>query len=154
VNDGLGEAGAVLVALGEGIQRLVADFLEEAGINGFIDGGFFGFALHAAELRTEVEEAADRHVGVERGAFREVADLSLSVIGGIHDIRAADGNRAGRGRKITGDHPHGSGFAGAVGTEESEDFALLDTQGEIVHGDLGAKVFRQVLNFDHRDGGG
>src|SRR5437763_3482853 len=52
-------------------------------------------------------------------------------------------------RQITGDHLHGGGFAGAVGTEESQHLALPDSQVEAGDSGHGAEALYQSCDFNH-----
>jgi len=149
MDDGLGEAGAVTVAFGEGVHTLVADGFEEAHFHDVVDGLGSGVAPEAAQFGAEIEEAFDRHVGVSGGIFREVADEAFGGEGILGDVKPADGDLAGGGGDEAGNHPHGGGFAGAVGAEESEHFAPLHGEGNIVDGQFGAERLAQIFNFNH-----
>ena len=149
VQQGLGEAGAVAVAFRQGIDRLVGHALQEAGRDGAFHGVVAGVAGEPADLGAEAEEAADRHVVVERGGLGQVADLAFRRGGVADDGDAADLGIAGGRRQEAGDHPHGGGFAGAVGAEEAEHFAFPDGKREVIDGGLLSELFRQVLDFDH-----
>ena len=70
-------------------------------------------------------------------------------MGIVDDVKAADGDLAGGGGDEAGDHPHGGGFAGAVGAEKSEHFPALHGEGNIIDGQFGAERFAQTFNFNH-----
>lgn len=80
VKEGLCEAGAVAVSLGESADGLASDGLEEAGLDGAFDGAPSLTSAESAHGGTEFEEALDGHVFVERGGFREVTDFLLSAL--------------------------------------------------------------------------
>src|SRR5438105_7347287 len=48
-----------------------------------------------------------------------------------------------------GKHLDSSGFSGAIGSQESEDFAPSHFERDAVYSGEGAKCFDQVLYFDH-----
>ena len=149
MDDGLGEAGAMTIAFGEGVHALETDRFEEAHFDDVVDGRGAGVAAQAAQFGAKVEESLHRHVGVSRGVFREVAEEAFGGdrIGG--DVKAAHGNLAGAGGNEAGDHAHGGGFAGAVGAEKSEHFPPLDGKGNIIDGQFGAERLAQIFNFNH-----
>jgi hypothetical protein len=45
-------------------------------------------------------------------------------------------------------HPDGRRLAGTVGTEESENLAFSDTEGDVVDRCKGPESLREVLDFD------
>ncbi len=149
MDDRLGETGAVAVTFREGVDALVADRLEEGRLDRLVDRGLDFRGRDAAHFRGETEEGLDRHVGVEGGRLGEVADLRLGLDLVFLDVGAADADAALRRGEVSGDHPHRGRFAGAVGTEESEDLALLDGEGDSVDRHLGAEVFVEIFDFYH-----
>jgi len=136
VQDRLGEAGAVTVSLGKGIDALMHDVFEEAHLDGAIDGALFFVAAQTAELGSKGEEAVDGHVCVGRGILGEIADHPFGGDGIIDDIMSAHGDFAGGGGYEAGDHAHGGGLSCAVGAEEAEHLAALNGEGNAVHGPL------------------
>ena len=129
VDEGLRETGAVAVAFGKSVDGLLGDGLQETGLDHFLDCIFLSFAGETAHLGNPLQEAGDRHVVVERGGLREIADLAFGVLGVFNHGDPADFDTAGRGRKKAGDHAHRGGLAGAVGPEESEDLSLVHGEG-------------------------
>ena len=53
------------------------------------------------------------------------------------------------GRDEAREHAHGGGLAGAVRAEETQDFARLHAESEVVDGQQAVVVFGQVLRLDH-----
>ena len=149
VEEGLGEAGAVAVAFGEGVDGLAGDALQEAGFDGAVDGVGFGGAGEAAHVGTEAEEAADGHAVVERGGFGEVADFLFRLGGLVDHGDAADVDFALGGREEAGDDPHGGRFSGAVGSQESEDLAFVYREGEVVDRLLVSELLCETGDLNH-----
>ena len=56
--------------------------------------------------------------------------------------------RARSGGHVAGENAHGGGLARAVGAEETENFAFIYREGNVIYGRDGAVGFRQILNFD------
>ena len=150
VHDGLREAGAVAVAFRKRLDALVPDGLEESGLDGFIDRFVTVGPEEAAHFCAKPDEAGNRHVLIEWGVFREVADFEFCGVWISLDIDPIDENGAARRGDVAGDHAHGRGFAGTVGSEESEDFALFHRKTEIVYCGFGPECLRQVGDFNHR----
>ena len=91
----------------------------------------------------------DAHLGVQRDAFGEIADILAHAGRFQHHVIAGDaGHAAGRG-EIAGEDAHGRRFALAVQAEETDDFAPPDREGEAVHRHDGAKVFAEVFYLNH-----
>ncbi len=141
-NDGGDELNLLAHALAEGLQALGGAMAEiealQPGIN------FGGDAAAAAELAVEFEERADGHAAVEAALLGEVADGAGAGSGRI----AEDVDGAAIGVDDVDDHPHGGGFAGAVGADEAVDGALGDSEGDVVDGGGGAEGFAHVEELD------
>ena len=73
VDQRLGEAGAVLVAFRQRVDRLVEHVFEKAQLDCAVHRALAGVAAKTAQLGREIEEATHRHVGVARRVFRQVA---------------------------------------------------------------------------------
>ena len=56
---------------------------------------------------------------------------------------------AGGGGEKAGNAPDGRGFAGAVGSEESENLAGVGGERDVVDGGEIAVGFAEVVDFDH-----
>ncbi len=63
------------------------------------------------------------------------------------DRFALDADPAGVRFEQTADHLDGGGLAGAVGTQQAEDLALLHRQADILHGFQVAEGFAEVADF-------
>ncbi len=87
-------------------------------------------------------------------------DLELDADPGVDgalvalDFQAGEVGRAAIGVAQAFEHLQGGRFARAVGTEDAEDFAALDGEGDAVDGDFGAVGFVEVARFDDGFGGG
>ncbi len=91
-----------------------------------------------------------RHVGVQGRRFRQVPDAAFRLDRLRKHIKPGDRRRAIGGRHVPGQHAHGRGFAGSVGSEKSKNFALFHTEADIVNRRKGPVAFREVLDLDHR----
>ncbi len=84
------------------------------------------------------------HVAVKRGRFGEVADPAFGgqrLLG--HIVTEDVDPPLGRGQ-VAGDHPHGSGLPGAVGSQKPADLPFFDRKGDVVDGDPLAVALRQT----------
>ncbi len=84
------------------------------------------------ETRDESEVLLYRQILVEREPLRHVADLVLDSARLLDDVEAEHGSLSRVGRQQAADHTYSGGFAGAVGTEETDDLALGDAQRDII----------------------
>ena len=105
---------------------------------------------HAFQLRHEVEIFPDGHVGIEGRRFRQVAGAPLRFNRLVEDVEAGDNGLALGGRHVAGEDPHRRRLAGAVLSQEPENFAAFDAEGEVVDGRDAAVAFREVLNLNQR----
>ena len=105
-------------------------------------------ALDALELGPVGEVLADAHLGVERHALGQVADALADLHRLVHHVEPGDPGVAAGGGQPGGEDAHAGGLAGPVGAEEADEFAGLDLEGDVVHGQDGAVVLGQVLDVD------
>ncbi len=59
-----------------------------------------------------------------------------------------------RGADVAADEADGGAFPGAIGTEEGEDFASFDAEGDVFDSDIGAEGFCEVHGSEAIVGGG
>ena len=87
--------------------------------------------MHAAGVAEESQQAARRHVGVERAVFRQVAQPlgALQAVG--RHVVPGDPGRALRRGQVAGQQLHGGALAGPVGAQEGRHFALVDRKGDV-----------------------
>jgi len=95
----------------------------------------------------EVPPAAE--VIVEHRRFEDRADFLESALAIVGDIESANADFAFGGPDLAEHHADGGAFAGAVMTEEAEDFTLRHGEGEVADGGAVAEVFGDVVKIDH-----
>ena len=75
--------------------------------------------------------------------------------GGLNHVDAGDADGADGGQNARGADADGGGFAGAVGAEQAEDFALANAEINAVHCDDALLAFvdlSQAFNLDNHCG--
>ena len=126
--DGEGEEDALLLAAAELAEEAVFDALELRDAEDVGDGEWVGIV--AAE---EVEVLADAEGFGDAGDLQHGADAGAS--GGFARVAAEDLRGAGGGGDEAEEQLDGGGFAGAVGAEQSDDFAGTEREAQVVEGD-------------------
>jgi len=125
----LGEADALLVALGERFDALAADRIEVGEGDRAIDlGSAFRGGAEAPGLGDEAEEFLHGHLAVGWCALREVTDAALHRHRVLRHVVSIDERGTGGGPQESRDHLHGRRLAGAIGPEEAEDVAAVDRE--------------------------
>src|SRR5258708_528395 len=90
---------------------------------------------------------------VEAVRLEDNADLTADLIGLAGDVEAGDFHLAGGWKEDGGENFEQSGLAAAVGTQETEDFALGDGKGKLVEGPPFAGAVGEMGDVDdHRPG--
>ena len=130
--DGLGDADALAVALGELADDLVADAFQVAELEHLVDARAEFAAGDFLQPAAKIQVFADAHVLGQRIVFRHVADLALRFVRLGGDRNAADADPARGGGQVAGEDAHGRGLAGAVRPEETEDFAARHGEADVV----------------------
>jgi hypothetical protein len=112
------------------------------------------FALRTQMLGNVVNPAEEidvlfhGEVVIERELLRHVADIPADLFRILGHVEARHRAPAGSGRQEAAEHADDGGLAGAVRPQETEDFALLHLEGNVVHGHEVAKGFDQVADFE------
>lgn len=118
-----------------------AEFFEN-----FVDVGLVVFDAVIAGL--EKEGFVDGEERVEGDFLGNDTEEEFGFLTMSCGVEAADFDRAGSLAFGAGEDRDEAGFAGAVWSEEGEEFALLDGEAEVVHGRItGIVCFVEVFNF-------
>ena len=111
------------------LRQRIDLLIDNGGEIGARDGGGGNrgvgfFAVQVPHFGDEAEKGKGRHFRIGRRAFGQIADRFLCCDRLLGDVMAANRNDASVGRQITGDHLHRRRFAGAIGAQKPQDFAL------------------------------
>ena len=113
----------------------------DEGSGAVADGG----AVEAIECAVVFEFFDEGEVFVVSGVFGDESDAGADGVGLCGDGESVDGCGAGGGSEQAAEHTYGGGFAGAVGTEEAEDFSSGDGEGEVLDGGDGGGLVGEDL---------
>src|SRR5690606_30228588 len=106
--------------------------------------------VHLAE-KLKVLPRRKRHI--QRDFLRHDAEQLFRLYRLVGDGIAADGGVAARGREQTADHRDGGGFARAVGTQQTENFAFANLEVDTFDRFYGAAVdlegLCKIMNLNH-----
>ena len=144
----LRQADAALEALGQGFDRLQAHAFQPCELQGVLHPVVQLAATVAADLGEEAQEAGDRHFRVGRRAFRAGSRGRAGRRLRRTARRGPGCARCPRSGHESGQHPHGGGFAGAVGAEEAQHLPLRDAERHVVDRGEGAEALGQSLDLD------
>ena len=97
----------------------------------------------------EVDVVADRGHGRQADGIRHPPDQGAYFLGGFQGIDAVDDNLTAVGYVQGGEHAHGGGLAGAVGTDETDGLAGEEFEGNIIHRANGAEVAHQLTDLQY-----
>ena len=109
---------------------------------------FAQFVGHFEQVGVEADILVDREFFVEAEPLRHIAQVRLAGLGVGHDIDAVDEDAAAVRLHHAGQHPHGRGLAGAVGTDQAENLAAVDGERQTVHGGNLGKPLGQSIGRD------
>lgn len=88
------------------------------------------------------------HVQIQGVMLRQIANFGAHLQGMFLDVVVAYLDAAGGGRYEAGHNLHGRGFARAIRTQKTEDFALFDGKREVLDGSLRAIHFGQPRDLN------
>ena len=144
MEDSLCQANALAISFRKCPDEFVALDAESCHANDFLDTLRRAFEFVDSCYVTQV--FPDVHIQVEGIIFREVANQGFDSLIFFGDLDIVDIDLTAIGCQIAGDHPHRGGLAGAIWTQEAEDFSLSDLERDVLNGLLGAKMLGKVRN--------
>ena len=117
-------------------------------VQGVFDAALALGAGDAVELGGKVEIFPAGEAAIGGKHLRHVADSAADLRGSFDDVEAGDrGGALGR-LEQGGEHLDGGALAGAVGSQEAEDGAVGDVQGDVIGGDQVAEAAREAKRLD------
>ena len=148
------KAEALAHAFAEFVDGAVGEGGEVGEVEDLFDAGAALGAAEAVGAGEEVEVFEDVHVGVGSVVVGHPADDLADGGGFANDVMAGDADAAAAGSLEGSHHAPGGGFAGAVGTDETDDLAGKDVERDAFDGvDLGEAAV-EVADFDDGFWGG
>ena len=149
VQQHLGHAHPLAITARQLADGLADDAAQGAKFNHRLDPLALPRGRQAAGVGKELEQAAGRHVGIQRAVFRQVAEFRRAgqAVGG--HVVSGDPCHTGGGGKIARQKLHRGALAGAVGAQKGHHFALADRKANVLNGGKTAVIFAQPLGFDH-----
>src|SRR5262249_35964545 len=147
VDEGHGQGEALFLATGKLVVKGAAFFFEAETPEQVVD--IAGALVKAGE---EADGFADAQLVRQGSGLQGGANLVFQGDGIFLGIEAADGDRAAVGDAEAFHYLHGAGFAGAVGAEQTEDFAFLDGKADAANGFDIVVAFDKILYL--QDGSG
>src|SRR3974390_181810 len=145
---GAAESEALLPSAGELRRKALVVRTETVELNNVVDAAAEIPFVKAVDAAVESEIFLHGQVGGERKILGHVTDVFSDGLGILAHVDALHGGVATGKGKEAGEHFDDGGFATAVGAEEAEDFALLDSKADIVDGSEIAETADQVLRGD------
>jgi len=134
VDDGLGDADALLESFGKVSNQAPTGVGQAAALFGPGSGGFALSRREAPQACAVAQIFINREFALQRRLFRQVAEQRLGWFGLVQYIDSTDKYLPGRGRQCPADHLHGGGLAGAVGPEKAQDLAPLKLEVDTAYG--------------------
>ena len=142
-----GQLDALLVAQRQALHLVAAAPLQAQTLGPPLCSRLGGGGGQSVEAGQVDELLGHLHPGVEAALLGHVADGASD--GGVHR-----GTHPGHGAGVGGEHPHDDahrgGLARPVRTDEADDLAAVQGQGEIIQGLKAPEAFGQAGQFEHR----
>ena len=146
MQDGTDEGEALLHPVREGADPLVEEPVEAHLVGHVLDAGIQ--LRHAEHAAVEPQVFVGGQIIVEEGLVGEDADRAAQGDGVGAKVSAGDLNKAAIEPGQGGQAPDEGGLAGAVGTEEDEEFTPVHPEVQVVEHGRAAKGLAQSLDED------
>ena len=147
VDDGLRDAGALLVASGEVLQQTAAEVEDAATVHRPLDGGRDGCLVHQTQGGAVGQVFLHGHVGIQGRTLGEEADVLLGFHRILTQADAVDVDIAFGLVEYSADDVHRGGLPRSVGAEQAEDTAASHFQVYVAYRPVHAVTVGQVLYF-------
>src|SRR2546426_2319263 len=145
VQHGAAESEALLPAARELRGKAIQIGFEAIEFDNFVDAAPQARGLQAVDTSVELQVFRDGQVVIEAEILRHVADALADRFRIRADIEAFDMSLAAAERQEAGEHFDDGGLSAAIGAEETEDFAFLDVEADIVDGGEAAETAHEML---------
>jgi hypothetical protein len=152
VNQGCRQGGLLAHAMAVGVDRIVAGPGQVEHAQQFLAAPRHLRSLEAVQVADKLEQLTPGELGVQVGLVGNEAGRRFGLDRlGLYVVSRHVHASAGR-LEQPDDHPDGGRLPGAVRPQEAEDLAGVDTKVDVIHGQLVAVTFHQVLRFKERAG--
>jgi NAD(P)H-flavin reductase len=131
------------------VGKSIAFEVEIDDLQQFVAAFSAGLSLDAVGSCKKFEVFENLHVIVHAEKIWHVADEPANFTRVLVDGVPADVGFAMRGFKQRGNNPHGCGFTGTVGSDETVDITLVQLHVDVFDGEEVAVLFGQVYRSDH-----
>ena len=144
-----GDAHALTVALGQVAYDAPADI---ADMHDLAYLGKVRLAGQSASLDVviEAEVLVHGHVEIQGRLFRQVSDQSFGAQRVSQHVNSPHDDASGRAGQASCQDIHGRGFAGTVGSQQSDHLARSDLQRHVIHGAQSPVILYQMFKLYHR----
>jgi hypothetical protein len=122
---------------------------EVAEIDYVVDAGAGLSLVQPPDTGGELQVRADGHVRVQRDRLGEVADVPAPLQRIVSHVVVGYPDIPSGGHEVAGENAHRGGLARPVGSQQTNDLALLDIEADIVDGEALAVVLGEILDSDH-----
>src|SRR5580704_701557 len=107
---------------------------EAIELDDFLNAAFQTSRIEAVDSAVKLQILRDREVLIQTVILRHVPDALADDFGIYADVQALHASRSTAERQQARQHFDDRGLAAAIGSEKTENFALLDAKAHVVHG--------------------
>src|SRR5437660_10606866 len=148
VQHGAAESEALLPAAGELRGQAIQVRLEAVELDNLFKAALEARGLEAVNAAVELQILRDSQIVIETEVLRHVADSLADSFRIGADIEPFDVSLAATERQKAGEHFDDRRFSAAIGAEETEDFAFLDAEADIVDRREATEAPNEMLGGD------
>ncbi len=148
MDQGLSETDSLTVTLGKLVDELLPNVRDLTPLDDRFDAPVYSRATESFDAGHELQVIEDRHLGIKRRCFRQIADPALDVERRLEDVETRYRRRAFCGWYEACEDSHGGGFACSVWSQESQDLPLANLEAHVVDGLNPSKRLRNAFDFN------
>lgn len=138
---GLGDAHPLLVPLGEVLDEPLGHIRNPGDLHDVVDLLVQILLGHPFGLTDEGEVFPGGPIQVEGRPLRQVTQQTLGRAGLLENVMPTHGDGTRRGGQTSRHDVHGGGLSCPIGAQQAVDLPLLDVEGQVGNGGVGAIPF-------------
>src|SRR5579884_20440 len=148
MDQGASDADAIFHALGQGVEVFLANTEKVGKFFDAFDHFFARGRADAISSRKEIQIFMNRNIPMAWERVGDVADEAMRLVRLFHHGDAVEIDITAGRFVESGDNAHGRTFAGAIWSDEADDFTGREGKRNIIHRSRAAIVFFQMVDMN------
>ena len=148
-NQRLRQANPLLIPLGKVFDQAFAHLANARQFAHIFHMRAHARVAHVLDRAYKPQIFFHRHIGIQWGHLRQIADVPLGLARFIQDIEAIQRHLPSGSGDIAGDDVHRGAFPRSIAPQKTEDLPPVDGEARVFYGECVAIALGKVFHFYH-----